>query len=158
MGTDLAGDDATGTVFAGADTTAAGGGALATSAGAGFSGNGAGAGGVSVPVAAIGGPELKGCRAGVEWLLRFSVSTWSGSFNAAAVLEPALAAFGPTCSTRVCISPLGSGAILVLAESGPEFEPGNSIGTKITASAISTAAPSSRFFKPESIGGHRVWS
>src|SRR6185312_16481022 len=68
-----------------------------------------------------------------------------------AVLEPALAPPGPTCSTRVCISPLGSGTVLMLTDCEPELELGSSIGTKITASAINTAAPSKRVFKPESI-------
>src|SRR5579875_1340061 len=73
----------------------------------------------------------------------------------ACVLEPALAPFGPTCRMRVCISPLGSGGIFMLADCEPGLELGNNIGTKITASAISTTAPSRRFFKPESMNGYR---
>ncbi len=70
---------------------------------------------------------------------------------AAAVLEPALAPFGPTCRMRVCISPLGSGGTLVLPDHEPELEPGSNIGTKITARAINTTAPSKRFFRLGSI-------
>src|SRR5574337_2020501 len=104
-------------------------------------------------VASMGSAAGAACSDGTGLLSRSSVATWSGSLTAAAVLEPALAASGPTLRTRVCISPLGSGGIFTPADCCPESErPGNSIGTKITANAISTAAPSKRFFKPESMG------
>src|SRR5690348_8232217 len=123
-----------------------------TTAGALAAGADAGALAAGCVVASIGKPELSGCKVVAACPSRLSVATRSGSLIAAAVLEPALALFGPTCNTRVCNSPLGSGTALVLADCEPELGPGSSIGTKITASAINTTAPSKRVFKPESMG------